>query len=107
MGFKSIASFESKNFSEYLSNINTATKYSKIIAPAETFSRAFQTSYMVVDGLSHVNAILTKQRNKLNPQNRSDLPLNLTNFQWNINNLVTAHRAHPPISANYFTTKLC
>ncbi|KAF2361250.1 hypothetical protein FHG87_007999 [Trinorchestia longiramus] len=51
--------------------------------------------YMVEAGFSHANAILTKQRNRLNLENRGDLRLNLTNFKPNINSLAAAHQAHP------------
>ena len=51
---------KSKNLSEYWSNINTATKYSKLRAAAEPFLLTFPTSYIVEAGLSHVDAILTK-----------------------------------------------
>ncbi|KAF2349714.1 hypothetical protein FHG87_019533 [Trinorchestia longiramus] len=51
--------------------------------------------YMVEAGFSHANAILTKQRNRLNLENRSDLRLKLTNFKPNINSLAAAHQAHP------------
>ncbi|KAF2345365.1 hypothetical protein FHG87_023879 [Trinorchestia longiramus] len=52
-------------------------------------------TYMVEAGFSHANAILTKQRNRLNLENRGDLRLKLTNFKPNINSLATAHQAHP------------
>ncbi|KAF2348263.1 hypothetical protein FHG87_020981 [Trinorchestia longiramus] len=51
--------------------------------------------YMVEAGYSHANAILTKQRNRLNLENRGDLRLKLTNFKSNINSLAAAHQAHP------------
>ncbi|KAF2346150.1 hypothetical protein FHG87_023095 [Trinorchestia longiramus] len=46
-------------------------------------------------GFSHANAIITKQRNRLNLENRGDLRLKLTNFKPNINSLAAAHQAHP------------
>ncbi|KAF2347273.1 hypothetical protein FHG87_021970 [Trinorchestia longiramus] len=51
--------------------------------------------YMVEAGFSHANAILTKQRNRLNLENRGDLRLKLNNFKPNINSLAAAHQAHP------------
>ncbi|KAF2362396.1 hypothetical protein FHG87_006849 [Trinorchestia longiramus] len=51
--------------------------------------------YMVEAGFSHANAILTKQRNRLNFKNRGDLRLKLTNFKPNINSLAAAHQGHP------------
>ncbi|KAF2368869.1 hypothetical protein FHG87_000376 [Trinorchestia longiramus] len=51
--------------------------------------------YMVEAGFSHANAFLTKQRNKLNLENRGDLRLKLANFKPNINSLAAAHQAHP------------
>ena len=41
---------------------------------------------MAEDGLSHVNTISTKQRNRENLQKRGDLRLMPSNFQPNINN---------------------
>lgn len=89
------ALFKNNILSEYWSNINTATKYPKLRAAAEPFLLAFPTSYMVEAGFSHANAILTKQRNRLNLQTRGDLRLKLTNFKPNINSLAAAHQAHP------------
>ncbi|KAF2366234.1 hypothetical protein FHG87_003001 [Trinorchestia longiramus] len=51
--------------------------------------------YMVEAGSSHANAILTKQRNRLDLENCGDLRLKLTNFEPNINSLAAAHQAHP------------
>ncbi|KAF2366290.1 hypothetical protein FHG87_002943 [Trinorchestia longiramus] len=49
----------------------------------------------ITAGFSHANAILTKQRNRLNLENRGDLLLKLTNFKPNIKSLAAAHQAHP------------
>ncbi|KAF2346341.1 Ribosomal protein L2 C-terminal [Trinorchestia longiramus] len=46
-------------------------------------------------GFSHANAIIKKQRNRLNLENRGDLRLMLTNFKQNINSLAAAHQTHP------------
>ena len=89
------ALFKRKNLAEYWSNINTATESTKLRAAVKPFSLAFPTSYMIEAGISHVKAILIKQRNRLNLQNRGDLQLNPTNFQLNINNFAAAHQAHP------------
>ncbi|KAF2349803.1 hypothetical protein FHG87_019441 [Trinorchestia longiramus] len=51
--------------------------------------------YMVEAGFSHGSEIITKQRNRLNLENRGDLRLKLTNFKPNINSLAAAHQAHP------------
>ncbi|KAF2349564.1 hypothetical protein FHG87_019680 [Trinorchestia longiramus] len=51
--------------------------------------------YTVEAGFSHANAILKKQRNRLNLENRGDLRLMLTKFKPNINSLAAAHQAHP------------
>ena len=58
---------------EYWSNINTATKNPKLTAAAYPFLLTFPTSCMAEADISHFNAILTKQGNKLNLQNRGDL----------------------------------
>lgn len=87
--------FKRGNISGYWRNINIATKYPKLRAAAEPFLLAFPTSYMVEAGFSHANTILTKQRNRLNLENRGDLRLKLTNFQPNINSLAAAHQPQP------------
>ena len=88
------AFFKSKYLSEYWSNINTASKYTKLKAATELFLLAFPTSYMVEAGFSHVNVILAKQTNSLNMLNLGELRLRLTNFHRNINNLAAVHEAH-------------
>jgi len=87
--------FRSKSLSDYWSNGNTATKYPKLSATVEPFLLAFPSSYMVEAGFSHANAVLTKQRNRLNLEERGDLRLKLTNLQPNINALADAHQTHP------------
>ena len=77
------------------SNINTVCMYHKLRAAAEPLLLAFPTSSMAEAGLGHVSAILTKQKNRLNLQNRGDLPLRFTKFQPNVNNLPVARKAHP------------
>ncbi|KAF2350822.1 hypothetical protein FHG87_018422 [Trinorchestia longiramus] len=89
------ALFERKTLTEYWSHVRTATKYPKLKARAEALLLAFPTSYMVEAGFNHADAILTKQRNRLNLENRGDLRLKLTNFKPNINSLAAVHQAHP------------
>ena len=91
---EAIVLFRSKNLAEYGSNINTATMYPRFRAAAKLFLLAFPTSYKVEVGLSHVNAIMTIQRNRLSLQNSGDLQIKLTNFQPNINNHACAYQAH-------------
>ncbi|XP_023223772.1 putative uncharacterized protein DDB_G0277255 [Centruroides sculpturatus] len=55
----------------------------------------FLLAYMVEAGFSHVNAILTKQRNRLKLENCGDLRLKLNNFQPHINNLAASLQTHP------------
>ena len=64
---------QNKNIAQYGSNINPATKYPKLRAAAEPVLLALPTSYMAEAGLSHVTAILTKQRNRLNLHSHGDL----------------------------------
>ncbi|KAF2358935.1 Ribonuclease H-like domain [Trinorchestia longiramus] len=89
------ALFERKTLTEYWTHVNTATKYPKLKARAEALLLTFPTSFMVEAGFSHANAILTKQRNRLNLENRGDLRLKLTNFKPNINSVAAAHQVHP------------
>ena len=63
---------------------------------SRTILTCIRTSYMAEAGLSHVNAILTKQKKRLNLQNRGNLRLKLTMFQPIINNLAAVHQSHPP-----------
>ncbi|KRZ66133.1 SCAN domain-containing protein 3 [Trichinella papuae] len=87
--------FKHKSFSEFWSNVNITTKYPKLSAAAQTFLLAFPSSNLVEAGFSHVNGILSKQRNRLNLEMRGDLRLKLTNFQPNIIALAAAHQTHP------------
>ncbi|KRX42099.1 SCAN domain-containing protein 3 [Trichinella murrelli] len=87
--------FKHKSLSEFWSNVNITNKYPKLSAAAQPFLLAFPSSYLVEAGFSHVNAILSKQRNRLNLEMRGDLRLKLTNFQPNINALAAAHQTHP------------
>ena len=48
---------------------------------------AFPCSYIVVAGFSQINALLTKQRNRLDEVERGDLRLKLTNPQHCMVNL--------------------
>ena len=54
---------------------------------------AFPTSYLVERGFSVVSLILTKQRQKLQIHERSDLRLFLTNLLPDISRLVEDHQA--------------
>ncbi|KRZ48612.1 SCAN domain-containing protein 3 [Trichinella nativa] len=87
--------FKHKSLSEFWSNVNITNKYPKLSAAAQPFLLAFPSLYMVEAGVSHVNAILIKQRNRLNLEMLGDLRLKLTNFQPNINALAAAHLTHP------------
>jgi len=89
------AVFESRSLSDFWYNVNTRDKYSKLTAAAEPFLLAFPSSYMVEAGFSHVNAILSKQCNRLNLEDQGDLRLKLTNIQPDVNALARAHQAHP------------
>jgi len=87
--------FDSRSLSDFWCNVNTRDKYPKLAAAAEPFLLVFPSSYMVEAGFSHVSAILSKQRNRLNLEERGDLRLKLTNIQPDVNALVRAHQAHP------------
>ena len=89
---EAISLFESKNVSEYWGNINTAIKCPKLREAAEPFLLAFPISCMAEAGRNHVNALLTKQRNRLKLQSGGYLRLNLINYQPNINDLAAAHQ---------------
>lgn len=60
------ALFKGKTLGEYRSNINTATKHSKLRVAAEPFLLALPTLYIVEPGFNHAKAILTKQSKRLN-----------------------------------------
>jgi len=89
------AAFKSRSLSDFWHKVNTRDKYPKLAAAAEPFLLAFPSSYMVEAGFSHVNAILSKQCNRLNLEERGDLILKLTNIQPDVKALVRAHQAHP------------
>jgi len=75
--------------------VNTRDNYPKLAAAAEPFLLAFPSSYMVEADFNHVNTILSKQRNRLNREERGDLKLKLTNIQLDTKALVRKHQAHP------------
>jgi len=89
------AVFESRSLSDFWYNVNARDKYPKLAVAAEPFLLAFPSSYMVEAGFSHVDAILSKQRNRLNLEERGDLRLKLTNIQPDVHVTVRAHQAHP------------
>jgi len=57
------AMFESRSLSDFW-YVNTRDKCPKLAAAAEPFLLAFPSLYMVEAVFSHVNAILSKQRNR-------------------------------------------
>ena len=65
--------FRSKSLCDYWSNGNTTSKYPNLSAAVEPFLLAFSSLYMVEAGFSHANALLTKQRNRLNLEEHGDL----------------------------------
>jgi hypothetical protein len=89
------AVFERRSLSDFWYNVNTRDKYPKLATAAEPFILAFPSSHMVEAGFSHVSAVLSKQRNRLNLEERGDLRLKLTNIQPDVKALVRAHQAHP------------
>ena len=95
MGLEIKSLFSNKSLSDYWSNVNTVTKCSKLITAVESFLLTFLSSYIVEAGFSHADVVLTKQRNRLNLEERCDLRLKLTNLQLNINTLSDAHLTHP------------
>ena len=90
--------FRSKCLSEYWRNANTATKYPKLSAEVEPFSLAFPRSHMVKASFSHLNAVLTKQRNRPNVEERGDLPLNSPVPKNMSVFLLITHQVHPSLS---------
>jgi len=74
MNLEAKALFRSKSLSDYWywSNENTVAKYPRIYAVIEPFLLAFPNLCMVKASFSHTNAILMKQRNKLNLEERDN-----------------------------------
>lgn len=56
---------------------------------------AFPTSYLVERGFSAVALLLSKQRNRLKITDRGDLRLLLSEFQPDVEKLMSLHQAHP------------
>ena len=52
----------------------------------------FPSSYLVECGISAINKILTKERNKIDVCIRGDIRLKLTNFKPNVEGLVAKHQ---------------
>ena len=78
---------------EYWSNVNINNKYPKPNAAIERFLLVFPFAYMVEAGFGHANSILTKERNRINLEERGDLRLKLINIQPNISTLDCTHQA--------------
>ena len=55
---------------------------------------AFPTSYLVERSFSAVALLLSKQRNRLKITDRGDLRLLLSEFQPDVEKLVSLHQAH-------------
>ena len=56
---------------------------------------AFPTSYLVECGISAVAQLLSEQRNRLQLTERGDLRLLLSDFQPDVEKLISLHKAHP------------
>ena len=82
--------FRSKSLSECWRNANTAAEYLRLSATVEPFLLAIPSSYVV-------EAVLSKQRNRLNVEESANLPLKLTNLQPNVRALVNDHQVHPSL----------
>ena len=67
-------------------------RYPTLLKDIKVFFISFPTSYLVE---STVPRLLTKQRNKLNITERSDLRLHLTNLTPDIDSLMAMPQAHP------------
>ena len=59
------------------------------------FLLAFPNFCMVEAGFSPMNALLTKQRNRLDVGVRGDLRMKLTDLQPNVHELIKRHQLHP------------
>ena len=87
--------FKNNGLGSFWVNVNILNKYPKLCGKVLPFLLAFPCSYLVETGFSHANALLTKERNNLNLEERGDLRLKLTNLTPNINAISKRHQAHP------------
>ena len=69
--------------------------YAKLSETALGFSSAFPNSYTVEAGFSHIDALLTEQRKRLDVGKCGDLRLKLTNLQPNIHEVIKSHQPYP------------
>ena len=70
-------------------------RYAKLSETVRGFLLAFPNSYMVAAGFSYINALLTKQLNRLDMGERGKLNLLITNLQPNIHELIKSHQLLP------------
>lgn len=56
---------------------------------------SFPSSYLVERGFSAITNLITKNRNRLNIENRGDLRLFLTKMTPDIQKLISSHQVHP------------
>ena len=70
-------------------------RYAKLSENVLGFLLAFPNSYMVEEGFSHTNALLTMKRSRLDVGQREIPRVKLTNFQPNIQELIRIHQLHP------------
>ena len=89
--------FKGLTLCEHWSNVNTNNKYPRLSAAVEPLLPEFPISYMVEAGLSHANSIITKEINRINQEERSDLCSKLTNFQPKISALACTHQSDKPV----------
>ena len=59
-------------------------RYAKLSETVLGFLLPFLNCYMVEDGFSHINALLTNQENRLEEGEHGDLRMKLTNLHPNI-----------------------
>ena len=83
-----------KGFHKFRISESNAAEYLQLSAAAEPFLLAFPSSYMVEAGFNHANAAFTKQRTRLNLEERVDLRLKPINFQSSIRKFLESHEAH-------------
>ena len=65
-------------------------RYRKFTETVHGLSLVFSTSYMVEAGFTHLNALLTKQQNRLDVGERGDIRLKIINLSPMFLNLTRA-----------------
>ena len=84
-----------KSYQDFWLQKNISDLYPVLWNKVKIYFIAFPTSYLVERGFSAVAFLLSKQRNRLRITERGDLRLLLSEFQPDVEKLISLHQVHP------------